>query len=922
MSIYKVIMNRYIEMLDYLRAMEKKYETLDGYFKVLSDVDELKRGLVDRLCDSTINIELAFSANKTYWQGKMKTQKAFITIFVMFIIIVFLVIVAFFINRKKEIALTSKPEDKSLKILQTAILYFIIYFILLSIFIILIMNVNGTKKLCKGQLDKLSQEAPKYLEYMIMLEPTENFYKVLLKYGYKRKNLKFKVDVPKNLLEFDTSTKIYTVFSNGIIESLKKFYNNGKGYLDVRKQYILSSPVTTMKEVNRIMDYYNYISIKKDDAKPSEEDNKNIINKIIIDQFNKILNKGKNSDPPDENAKSAIIKENENNNDFMNNMIDLIDYYFYLMVYIYPLYMKVNINDTCIPQDIIMKYPMNIDIKKQNAASGRDRSAFLYDVKNEFVRHHDSKYASYVSNSQTVSNISSVIQELLNDFVPQFKKMYYKVFLNLKGTYWFPFENSYMIEQKLTALFSTTSLQFTGDTYKNDILNLVSQSFIPTIQSTFDHEAELRAYIIEYISNSLIPYNINLLKYQGYIVHKLSDGNTNVDDLDIYNQLILDVDKTTRLKKQLRESTQDKKFLEPEAFITLIDNLSYIDLRTGLNTDNLLVIVNEFYNSISNSVNTNDNTLNNIYYDTNKLYKLWKTAVTFITVILIFIWLYFSIGLVKDFKNVFKLPPPPIESDNSEDAQKREAVYNAYIKDKMLDKKLNWLFKLTVPIFLIIFIIAMLFSVRKKSNAAYEFNKELIEINTSELKETLDALNNLFAEFNDKINPLDIHKKISLIDNISIEEKTDLFNLVKKVIDRYDKCNYILEAQKNKLPFPYTEVVINIFMLVTIALCFLYVYGEMNPIKRIYNIKDMNKLKEQIEFADAAQFIELKNQLTFERSVHDEDITTIIFTLKVIFFMFIVMFLIFYSTKVISSTSEFKMGLYNSAYYENSICYK
>ena len=55
---------------------------------------------------------------------------------------------------------------------------------------------------------------------------------------------------------------------------------------------------------------------------------------------------------------------------------------------------------------------------------------------------------------------------------------------------------------------------------------------------------------------------------------------------------------------------------------------------------------------------------------------------------------------------------------------------------------------------------------------------------------------------------------------------------------------------------------------------------------------------------------------------HDEDMESITYSIKIIFAIFIVLFLIFYSIKIITSANDFKLGLYNSAFFEESKCYK
>jgi hypothetical protein len=508
----------------------------------------------------------------------------------------------------------------------------------------------------------------------------------------------------------------------------------------------------------------------------------------------------------------------------------------------------------------------------------------------------------------------------------------------MQGTYWFPFDKSYIIDIVLTPYIQSiaSNLGTTADQYVNDYINLLYTNVIKTIQDSFNEVVVLRAYIIEEISNSLLSYDINLYNYQNYIVNKLIKKDDTGDQIDMYNQLVTDINKTLLLKKQLRDDKHDKKYIEPQQFIKLIDGLSYQDLKTGLNVEYYQDIVNEFYNTISNAVNNKDNTLDNIYYNSNKNYKMWNVSLGLITTILVFIWLYYSLKLIHIYKYILQdignekkkaqdKYDAAIENKSDTDKSRKEieiaANHVLFVNNESTNRTMNWAFKITVPVFILIFIIAMLFSYQRKSKAAFDFNSELIETNTMELKDILDDLKTHLDDLEERINPVDMTKKISVIEIIKTDDKTDIYDMVKKIIDKFEKCNYIIESQNSKLPFPYTEVVMNGFMLIAVILVFFYIYSQFKPTKRIFDIKELNRLKQEAIYADQAGLTKLKKEVEYLKACHNDDIDAIIYTLKIVFFMFIIMFLLFYSTKIISSTSEFKAGLYNSNYFENQTCY-
>ena len=224
-----------------------------------------------------------------------------------------------------------------------------------------------------------------------------------------------------------------------------------------------------------------------------------------------------------------------------------------------------------------------------------------------------------------------------------------------------------------------------------------------------------------------------------------------------------------------------------------------------------------------------------------------------------------------------------------------------------------------VPPFVVLFVIAMLIAYYKKMKAKYKFNLDIIETNTNQLK-------NLLEDFGDKINEIDIkldivdkNKTIQLISKITNDDKKDIFEFVKKIIEKFDKCNYILEAAKNELPFPYTEVVLNGFFMSMSILCIFYVWFNYAPVKKFIDNKYLYKMKAELQVTDNLDQFDIK--LRSLGVCHNDEMDGIVFSMKIIFFMFIIMFLVFYSVKIISSANDFEGGLFNSFYYEESICY-
>jgi Na+-transporting methylmalonyl-CoA/oxaloacetate decarboxylase gamma subunit len=223
-----------------------------------------------------------------------------------------------------------------------------------------------------------------------------------------------------------------------------------------------------------------------------------------------------------------------------------------------------------------------------------------------------------------------------------------------------------------------------------------------------------------------------------------------------------------------------------------------------------------------------------------------------------------------------------------------------------------------IPIAFAVFLVCLLQSVYKKAQARHNFNRETIDNNTSEFRAALQDLRVMFEDFESKITRAQMNSTIKVLTHIGAEEKTQLYEKLKIMIDKYDKCNYVLAVGKNEIPFPYTEVIIDGFMVLLILIAVVWVIGEIAPAQRFKDIKKNNKRQEEALYksSDATW----TDAVIAEAQCHDASMENIMFTLKILFFIFIVMFLIFYATKVLASTSEYEFGIYNSMYFEESIC--
>jgi|UniRef100_A0A6C0BEJ4 hypothetical protein len=310
----------------------------------------------------------------------------------------------------------------------------------------------------------------------------------------------------------------------------------------------------------------------------------------------------------------------------------------------------------------------------------------------------------------------------------------------------------------------------------------------------------------------------------------------------------------------------------------------------------------------ANTTNPVNRTEHNIFYGKQKNLKI--AGVTLFMILLFIIpeiFIYYLIGWAQGLTNL------NYERKQMDSSQPGYKILKAIVRTKQIN---HWI-KISLVFGFAIFMMAMLFSYYKKAIDAFEFNRDTIETNTGNLLDAITRLDTQFGVIKQKIGN-NSYMRITDLKDITDDMKADLFKDILDLVDKYEKCNYIINVSQNHLPFPYTELILDGFMIGASALCFVYVFGQMSPLERLSKIKKLNKMREEVSFIPDDEMSKL---VDLEKICNDEQIDTIAFTLKIIIFSFIFMFLLFYTFTIISSTGDFKNGLYNSVYFEESRCY-
>ena len=370
----------------------------------------------------------------------------------------------------------------------------------------------------------------------------------------------------------------------------------------------------------------------------------------------------------------------------------------------------------------------------------------------------------------------------------------------------------------------------------------------------------------------------------------------------------------TSLKSIMGIGNIDTKFYTPYQYLLNMNQIPYQDFKEGLEIQYLSDLIQPFYNRISSA--KDHYSLDDINYSGNRSVSTYQQFMSLAIAIIAMCWAYFwrvwKDGLdelndrqgkeLTDAKN--KNDPKALKSTKKE--QFRESV-NTWI----------YFCVVTAGTF---FIVCLIYSSYVKKRDVFMYNKEIIEANTSDFKESINEVLVKIEAFDNAVasKPLEYIGNISCITD---QQKFDLQTLLLNMINKFENCNYVLESANQKFPFPYTEITVDLFMFFAIFGGIVYLTTAFKPGEKFSQIMSWKQQVSDLEIGIISQNPDQIKKIHEYIKCHDFDMDNIVFTLKVILFVFVFLFLLFYSTKILSSSNAFKQGIYNSAYYDNSQCY-
>lgn len=969
MSVYKAVSNYYVEVLDFLHGKIKKYQTLNTYFKKITN--EEKKELLIKISDMLLKINMLFVARERYWMGRRKEQHAVFSIFITIAVIVGVVLYGILYMRvfkMKEYSFYMQDGSINQSKFRKAFLnYSTMFMLVLTVFVLMIMNAQKMRDLFNAEAKKTRREGEFYLKYMFD-KATNNIEKPLFQLAMNSRGKLFAQemidgdDLPpvgcpveektekdevsvSNFFNCKTSQVNYLgafdAFKTDLEKCLVAFYDEGRGYAKVRDIYILSGPMPILKETRKIIENYYFLSHKdrhgKTEKPQSDAKDKEFLKKEVVDPLQAHFNAKAVPQDPTAYQKSMLKPE------FASQHEDVKNLFMYIAVYSYQLYKIKRKTSSDFPSSLLDHFPDKSTDEEFRDFFKEHFSAKLFDYLKTLTTVTKDSKGKTIQTPVDKPHIFEAINKMMSTFYDLVKKHYSDLVVLAPGDNQFLFDKQFVTGTLMDKINGLTALE---EEYKVYIKDTMYNILITPIQVDLNSPEAKLNNLMEKVSKSVIDNQININKYNEFLLKEVTKGikEGNVQQKtemlsDVISQLI----KAIAMKKLLKGAPDPmaERFLEQSDFNEIIDDMQYRELKSKLDSTHLNFIIDAFYNKISDSISRNDNTLDNIYFMAQKRHKLYHTAMITCIVTVGIVWFnytmdnigmqkYLYTDLMKKLEEKQKIVSTLRSGMNGMKDEEQKKTVELKLKSQNYELELlyrekrnrtiNWIVRTIMPLFVYVFIICILIAMYKKMKAVHDFNVDLIETNTNVLKNTSKDLKDLLDSIDLIVSYGDGYKKIKELTNITSDHKVEIYKGIKLLIEKYEKCNFILEAQKSQLPFPYSDLAINFFMVIVCLMCFFYVFGQLKPIGRLKQIKELNKMKEESLIADKTAIKLMKKELDFMMSCHEDDIDAVIFTLKVVFFIFIITFLIFYSSKVISSAGEYQNGLYNSGFFENSVC--
>jgi hypothetical protein len=229
-----------------------------------------------------------------------------------------------------------------------------------------------------------------------------------------------------------------------------------------------------------------------------------------------------------------------------------------------------------------------------------------------------------------------------------------------------------------------------------------------------------------------------------------------------------------------------------------------------------------------------------------------------------------------------------------------------------LNTKLDAFFKYATPLVIIYFVIVMMASIQAKAQALHQYNRDVLEKNSGNLLSAIEEMDGCVRSIHNKIvsdgKHYSMDTRMSAF-QVSPDTTAELHQYLVNTLVLLDNCNLLLEGAYVMLPFPWTDITMNLMVIGVSVVLVLVLIAQINPFGKLGEIRDIRKLASRLHLGISV------DPKVIEDYVSENDTILI---LKIVAFIVFVIVVVLFSQKLLSSAGEYRMGLYNSRYYKES----
>lgn len=857
---------------------------------------------------------------------------------------------------------------------QMILTFVIIYLVVTTLYVLFMMFIANQKKVAKRSRDESVGSILRFLRFMhegevkMTVDPEKQMQSFVAFRNERKKPNAKQTDIAFTTAEWPKYTSLV----------LKNVHARGKGLRNLKIVETTSSNIKILKGVNEVLGTYYDLMLKSRqnfaDASTKEGIMK-ILDATVVKELATIDVFSLDN--------TVVVKDSEFIENMVDgdHYQMLLRGFKHLMTYLYPVYKNVSykqlvqlqkeeealkagakkdnaksqmrdadkeqLNQAMLDDPILMEvrktYPLErghfveelrLMQRYDEVDSTKDKVQIVSDFINDTVstfntinETENEKYLTLMNKTPSPSETQILMKDYATTFNAYFEKLYKKFIekelgpMNPTSGQYFVFNPRFMEDTLNTEIDKSNVLSRLEPDYQKMMMNIFIRDIIPEQKNRFiaayfafdkEKDKSLKALqinsrimaMVQKVSSVLSAYDFKVSDYAKYVIAKVQGagtGNISTNVQGAIETVLSNIDHEVGLQKglvskNLSEMSQEMRFVPVHDFVYNLDQYKMSTLQRALNP--------EYLKQIVDTINPEGG---KVFAGREFNVNIASTLQKMLIAIIVPSYLLYAVSLAdKARKNI------DVFKNGAKDDQGR--------LDLLLQGDPLWgsVAKFGIPLAGSFLFIAIFNSYVVKARYNIEFNKEIMRENTEQIKQSVNELNNIMLTLSAKISMEDGAKPIGEIAEFDMETKQKLYKAIKNILITYDKCNYIVGIDKYDIPFPYAEVLTDGVMSLLLIGIIVYVLSKFAPLSRIVELKDLYEYKETSQtLVNDPSFV---SEIMTKFACHKDEVDGIMFTVKAIASMSVIIFMILYSLRITTSTSEYKGGLYSSGLYESKKC--